>query len=113
MSGVGRELIKILDADTQSNELREHWPDHPPACEVVIPGPKGHSNYIRNIAGRLEAVGFTLGKFPYRGKRPGQPSVDLEAEIKRRQAKETKELTEEQRDRIESKRLRALSQRCK
>ena len=28
MSGVQRKLIQVLDADTQSDELREHWPDH-------------------------------------------------------------------------------------
>mmetsp|Transcript_3225 Transcript_3225/g.6989 ORF Transcript_3225/g.6989 Transcript_3225/m.6989 type:complete len:90 (+) Transcript_3225:792-1061(+) len=71
VSGVQRKLIKILDADTQSDKLREHWPDHPPACEVVVCGPKGHPNYIRNITDRLEALGFARGKLPHRSKRPG------------------------------------------
>ena len=64
MSGVERELIKILDADTQSVELRGYWPDHPFSCEVVVPGPKGHFDYIRNIVGRLEPLGFAFGQFP-------------------------------------------------
>ena len=108
MSGVQRELIKILDADTQSDELREHWPDHPPACEVVVCGPKGHPNYIRNITDRLEALGFARGKFPHRGKRPGQPSVEQEAQIRRRQATETAELTVDKRARAEQNKRRAL-----
>ena len=108
MSGVQRELIRILDADTQPDELREHWPDHPPACEVVVPGPRGHAKYIGNIADRLEALGFAFGKFPHRSKRPGQPSAELEARIRRRQAKEKVALTADQRARIEQNRLRAV-----
>ena len=112
MSGVQRELIRILDADTQPDELREHWPDHPPACEVVVPGPRGHAKYIGNIADRLEALGFAFGKFPHRSKRPGQPSAELEALIRRRQAKEKVALTADQRVRIEQNRLRALEIRA-
>ena len=111
VSGVQRGLIKILDADTQSDELSKHWPDHPPACEVVVCGPKGHPNYIRNITDRLEALGFAFGKFPHRGKRPGQPSVELEAQIKIRQAKAA-DLTTEQRARSEQNKRRALEIRA-
>ena len=112
MSGVERELIKILDADTQSVELRGYWPDHPFSCEVVVPGPKGHFDYIRNIVGRLEPLGFAFGQFPYRLKSPGQPQVCLEAQIRRRQMKETIDLTAEQRVSTEHNRCRALEIRA-
>ena len=108
MSGVHRGLVEILDADTQPHELSKHWPDHPRDCEVVVPGPNGHHKYLVNIADRLVALGFAFGTFPYRHKSPGQPSVELEAKIKSRQAKETAELTADQRARIEQNRLRAL-----
>lgn len=108
MSGVQRKLIKILDSDTHQAELRDYWPDHPPSCEVVVPVSRGHLSYIRNIADRLKALDFVPGQFPHRVKAPGQPSVELDATIKRRQAKETAELTAHQRTRIEQNRLRAL-----
>ena len=114
MSGVQRKLIKVLDAETQSDELRKHWSNHPSSCEVVVCGPLGHPRYIRNITDRLEALGFSLGhRFPYRPKSPGQPSVELEAQIKRRQAKEAADLTADQRASIDQNRTRALEIRSK
>ena len=59
----------------------------------------------------LEALGFAFGKFPHRGKRPGQPSVELEAQIKIRQAKAA-DLTTEQRARSEQNKRRALEIRA-
>ena len=87
-------------------------PITPLSCEVVVPGPKGHFNYIRNIVGRLEPLGFAFWQFPYRLKSPGQPQVGLEAQIKRRQMKETTDLTAERRVRIEQNRCRAIEIRA-
>ena len=64
MSGVERELVKILDADTQSDELRGYWPDHPFSCEVVVPGPKGTSTTSATSSADWSRWALPLGSFP-------------------------------------------------
>ena len=109
VSGCDRKLITILDSDSDAEQLHTHWPEHPASCIVVVPGPKGHFNYIRNTATRLEALGFVMGlPFPHRPKAPGQQSVAQEAAMRRRQAAESAALTPKQRERIECNKRRAL-----
>ena len=113
ISGSERQLITILDSDTDTAQLRTHWPEHPAACIVVVPGAKGHMNYIRNIATRLEALEFVMGlPFPHRPKAPGQQSIEQESAMRRRQAVEDAALTPEQRSRIEHNKRRALEIRA-
>jgi hypothetical protein len=113
MSGCERQLITILDSDTDTDQLRKLWPEHPTSCVVVVAGTKGHFNYICNIAPRLEALGFVMEPpFPHRPKVPGQQSVAQEAAMKHRQAAEDAALTTEQHDRIERNKHRALEIRA-
>ena len=113
LSACERQLIVILDTDTDAKQLHKHWPEHPSSCVVVVPGAKGHFNYIRNIAPRLEALEFVLGfPFPHRPKVPGQQSLEQEAAMRRRQAAEDAAITTEQRDRIERNKRRALEIRA-
>ena len=53
-SGVKRELIRFVY--TPDAEL----PDVPAGLRVVLPGPKGHNNYIFNIKERLKEAGFSF-----------------------------------------------------
>ena len=52
---ITRRKIEIL---SQESAIRQHWPDAPPGCEIVVPGPSGHSSYIVKIKERLKAEGF-------------------------------------------------------
>eukprot|EP00966_Prymnesium_polylepis_P212785 4928270-Prymnesium_polylepis.1 len=89
MSGVERKKISILDSEVNEEELSRIWPEHPPNCVVVVPGVNGHFRYITFIQERLEAVGFDLSlSYPHRFKVPGQMTVEEEASMKKRQAKE-------------------------
>ena len=111
MSGVERQLIKLLDSDSDEDaaELARVWPNAPPSCVVVVPGVKGHFKYIMNIKDRLAGEGFVLGlPYPHRPKVAGQLSLQQEAAMRRRQAKEDTALTPEQKERIEFNRRRAL-----
>lgn len=51
-SAIERRLIKIVPTPVPE------WPDAPPDLLVVLPGAKGHRNYIFNIKDRLKADGF-------------------------------------------------------
>ena len=53
-SGVKRGLIRFVY--TPDAEL----PEVPGGLRVVLPGPKGHNNYIFHIKGRLEEAGFSF-----------------------------------------------------
>ena len=109
MSGCKRQLITTLDSDTDADQLHKHWPEHPTSCVVVVPGTKGHFEYIRNITPRLEALEFVMGlPFPHRPKAPGQQSIEQEAAMRCRQAAEDTALTPDQRNRIENNKRRAL-----
>ena len=109
VSGVDRQLIELIDSDENSGRLRQYWPDAPAPCVVVVPGIKGHFNYIRNIADRLQAEGFVMDlPYPHRPKTPGQLPLQQEAAMKRRQAKEDAALTADQKKRIERNRAAAL-----
>ena len=90
-SGVDRQLIELLDSETHAVKLAKLWPEAPAHCVVVVPGVRGHFNYICNIHERLLAEGFTLGlPYPHRPKPAVVP-------------------TPEQKAMIEANRLRALS----
>jgi len=107
--GADRQLIRLLDSDEDAEELAKYCPQALAPCVVVVPGSKGHVNYIKNIVDRLEATGFVLGlPYPHRPKLPGQQTLHQEAEMKRRQAKQDAALTEEQRERIERNKRQAL-----
>ena len=114
VSGVDRQKIELIDSEEHAAKLAEVWPEAPAPCVVVVPGSNGHFNYIKAIHERLSAEGFVLAlPYPYRPKLPGQLPLRQEAAMKRRQAKEDAALTKEQRDRIESNRLRAIAKLAK
>ena len=114
VSGLDRQLIELIDSEEDAAKLAAIWPGAPTPCVVVVPGSKGHFNYIKNIHERLSAEGFVLAlPYPYRPKLPGQLPLRQEAAMKRRQAKEDAALTKEQQERIESNRLRAIAKLAK
>ena len=81
-SGVKRQLIELLDSEIDAAKLAKLWPEAPVHCVVVVPGAKGHWNYIRNISERLEAEGFTLGlPYPHRPKPAVVPTPEQKAMI--------------------------------
>ena len=109
VSGVTRKKIELIDSDEDAAKLEQVWPGAPVPCVVVVPGSKGHFNYIKKIHERLSAEGFILGlPYPHRPKRPGQLPLHLEAEMRIRQSNEGRALTEEQRERIERNKRLAL-----
>ena len=45
-------MIKVVQTPVSE------WPDAPPGLLVVLPGAKGHANYVYNIKDRLKEIGF-------------------------------------------------------
>ena len=83
LSGVTRQLIVILDSDSDSAELNKYWKSAPRPCIVVVPGPKGASKYIYHIRDRLKHEGFRFdggAKLWYRPKLPNQKTLQEQAD---------------------------------